>query len=47
MEFNRVRDKFAKKVTELLRNKNTVLEVKYKSTCDVASLSSVSSLDAE
>lgn len=47
MEFNRVRDKFAKSVTELLRNKNTVLEVKYKSTCDVASLSSVSSLDAE
>lgn len=47
MEFNRVRDKFAKMVTELLRNKNTVLEIKYKTTCDVASLSSVSSLDAE
>lgn len=47
MEFNRVRDKFADKITELLKNTDTVLELKYKSLYDEASLSSVSTLDRE
>ena len=47
MEFNRVRDKFADKITELLKNTNTVLELKYKSSNDEASLCSVSTLDRE
>ncbi|XP_068702462.1 ELMO domain-containing protein 2-like isoform X1 [Montipora foliosa] len=48
MEFSRVRDKFAEKMTELLRNTNVTLELSYNSvTCDEASLSSVSTLSAE
>lgn len=47
MEFNRVRDKFADKVTELLKNTNTIFELKYMSSDDAASLSSVSTLDRE
>ena len=48
MEFSRVRDKFAEKMTEILRNTNVTLELSYNSvTCDEASLSSVSTLSAE
>lgn len=47
MEFNRVRDKFADNITELLKDTNTVLELKYNCSCDAASLSSVSTLNAE
>ena len=47
MEFNRVRDKFADNITELLKDPNTVLELKYNYSCDEASLSSVSTLNAE
>ena len=47
MEFNRVRDKFADKVTELLKDSNTMLELKFKSSRDDTSLLSVSSLNRE
>ncbi|KAL9971822.1 hypothetical protein ACROYT_G018032 [Oculina patagonica] len=47
MEFNRVRDKFADKIATLLKNPNTVLELKYKSLHDNTSLASVSTLDRE
>lgn len=47
MEFNRVRDKFAHKVTDLLKDSNTTLELKFKSSSDDTSLLSVSSLDRE
>lgn len=47
MEFNRVRDKFADKIAALLKNPDTVLELKYRSTQDAASLLSVSTLDRE
>lgn len=47
MEFNRVRDKFADKIAALLKNSNTVLQLKYKSLHDNTSLASVSTLDRE
>lgn len=47
MEFNRVKDKFADKIAELLKNPNTLLEFKYKSLHDNASLASVSTLERE
>jgi len=47
MIFNQVRDKFADKITALLKNPSTVLELKYKTLLDDASLASVSTLDRE
>ena len=47
MVFNQVRDKFAVKITALLKNPSTVLELKYKTLQDDASLASVSTLDRE
>ena len=48
MVFNQVRDKFAVKITTLLKNPSTVLELKYKTLHDDdASLASVSTLDRE
>jgi len=47
MIFNQVRDKFAGKITALLKNPSTVLELKYKTLLDDASLASVSTLDRE
>lgn len=47
MEFNQVKDKFADKITALLKNPNTVLELKYKILHDDTSLTSVSTLDKE
>lgn len=47
MMFNQVRDKFADKITELVKNPSTVLELKYKTLHDDTSLASVSTLDKE
>ena len=47
MVFNQVRDKFADRITALLNNPSTVLELKYKTLHDDASLASVSTLDRE
>ncbi|XP_020608547.1 ELMO domain-containing protein 2-like isoform X2 [Orbicella faveolata] len=47
MVFNQVRDKFADKITALLKNPSTVLELKYKTLHDETSLTSVSTLERE
>ena len=47
MIFNQVRDKFADRITALLKNPSTVLELKYKTLHDDTSLASVSTLDRE
>ena len=44
MIFNEVRDKFADNIDTLLSDPNTVLELKYTSIQDSASLSSVSTV---
>lgn len=47
MMFNQVRDKFADKIAELVKNPSTVLELNYKTLPDDTSLASVSTLDKE